>query len=136
MPRFTHNEFRSLNESISHVANPAAALAQAEEYAALLEDVITALCEEMEIDPSALVEDVMTAGRMREHDRALKPLYTANRNTPAGKVNKPVDRAINARRDLAAREQKSKAFIGRGGKPVKREPTAAEKRKSRNYDPR
>jgi hypothetical protein len=51
-------------------------------------------------------------------------------------VNKPVDRAIGARRALAAREQKSKTFIGRGGKPLKREPTAAEKRKSRDYDPR
>jgi hypothetical protein len=136
MPRFTNTEYRSLNESISHVANPAAALARAEEYAELLEEVVAALCAELEIDPQALVEDVMTGARMREHDKALKPLYTANRNTPAGKVNKPVDRAINARRALAAREQKSKTFIGRGGKPVKREPTAAEKRKSRDYDPR
>jgi hypothetical protein len=136
MPRFTNNEYRSLNESISHVANPAAALAQAEEYAALLEEVITALCAELEIDPQALVEDVMTGARMREHDRALKPLYAANRKTKPGETNRAAERGINARRALAGREQKSKTFIGRGGKPLKREPTATEKRKSRDYDPR
>ena len=66
MARFNTDAFRSLNESIARVQNPQAALDEAMEYTSILESVILDLCEELELDPQALVEDVMTAGRERQ----------------------------------------------------------------------
>jgi hypothetical protein len=84
MSRFNTDTFRSLNESIARVQNPQAALAEAMEYTAALEAVILALCEELELDPQALVEDVMTAGRKKEHEKKLAPLYKTIRKTKTG----------------------------------------------------
>lgn len=60
MSRFNTDTFRSLNESIARVQNPQAALAEAMEYTAILEEVILSICEELELDPQALVEDALT----------------------------------------------------------------------------
>ena len=84
MSRFNTDTFRSLNESIARVQNPQAALAEAMEYTAILEEVILSLCEELEIDPQALVEDIMTAERQKEHEKKLAPLYKTIRKAKAG----------------------------------------------------
>ncbi len=79
MARFDHDTYRSLNESIAHVQNPQAALNEALEYTALLEEVLLALCEELDIDPQALMEDIQTAERERE----MRPLVKKARKTDA-----------------------------------------------------
>jgi hypothetical protein len=56
MARFDHDTYRSLNESIAHVQNPQAALDEALEYTAALEEVILTLCEELGLDPQAVLE--------------------------------------------------------------------------------
>ena len=102
MSRFNTDTFRSLNESISRVQNPQAALDEAMEYTAILEEVILSLCEELEIDPQALVEDVMTAGRAREHIAAVRAAKTST-----------AKKAADAK---AERESGSSKIYGKGGK--------------------
>jgi hypothetical protein len=70
MARFDHDTYRSLNESISQVQNPQAALNEALEYTALLEEVLLALCEELDIDPQALMEDVFDSPTSAAASRA------------------------------------------------------------------
>ncbi len=125
MPRFTHNEFRSLNESISHVANPAAALAQAEEYAALLEEALVALCAELEIDPVELMEDAMTPARMDQSRAKLKKLVQARK--AAGPGDTPEYRKASAEYKKGRGELRSKTKVyGKGGKVLKRKPDITE----------
>jgi hypothetical protein len=136
MPRLTNDKHQSLNESISHVANPAAALARAEEYAELLEEVITALCEELEIDPQELVEDIQTAERRREMSvksaRANAAAYSlrGRTDTEARKIRKAA--ADQNKQD--SKEHRSKAVYAAGGRKItdpkegKREMKASSKR--------
>ena len=102
MARFNTNTFRSLNESIARIQNPQAALDEAMEYTSILETVILDLCEALDLDPQALVEDVMTAGRAREHSTAVHAA-----KTPAAK------KAADAK---AERESSSNKIYGKGGK--------------------
>jgi hypothetical protein len=60
MARFNTNTFRSLNESISRIQNPIAALDEAMEYTSILETVILDLCEALDLDPQALLESVIS----------------------------------------------------------------------------
>ena len=55
--RLTNTKHTSLNESIAYVNSHQRELDEATEYAAQLEDLVLALCEELELDPQALVED-------------------------------------------------------------------------------
>ena len=80
MARFDHNTYRSLNESISHVQNPQAALDEALEYAEFLEDVLNDICEELGLDPQALVEDIQTAERARELNNKIRRVRRAARD--------------------------------------------------------
>ena len=63
--RFDNTKFRSLNETISHIDQPQTAV---DEYTELLESVLLALCEELELDPNALLEDFQTRGRYLQVD--------------------------------------------------------------------
>lgn len=126
MPRFTNTEYRSLNESISHVANPALALAEAEEYAALLEETLVALCEEMEIDPQELVEDIQTPARKREMDKkenaaiakaaAAQP-SSYRRLAALAQYRSAKKKAVSVMQQNDA-EAKSKKLYGVGGKVI------------------
>jgi hypothetical protein len=49
-----------------------AAIDEVLEYTAALESVILSICEELEIDPDELVEDVMTIARERELGKKIK----------------------------------------------------------------
>ena len=107
MARFNTNTFRSLNESIAYVQNPQAALEEAMEYTAALEEVILDLCEKLELDPQALVEDTMyemamTKGRATEHRRAIAGAKTKSD-------------AVKAQRQRI-KERDSNKIYGRGGR--------------------
>ena len=126
MSRFNTDTFRSLNESIARVQNPQAALAEAMEYTAALEAVILALCEELELDPQALVEDIMTAERQKEHEKKLAPLYKTIRKAKTGspeakKAQKAMSKARYGKGGYST-EMKSKKLYGKGGKVLKRKP--------------
>jgi len=83
MARFNTDTFRSLNESIARIQNPIAALDEAMEYTSILEAVILDLCEALDLDPQALVEDALTAS-------ASEVLAKRKRKTDAAS-----DRAMN-----------------------------------------
>jgi len=70
MARFDHDTYRSLNESIAKVQNPQAALNEALEYTAALEAALLALCEELGLDPEALMEDVFDSPTSAAASRA------------------------------------------------------------------
>jgi hypothetical protein len=127
MARFNTNTFRSLNESIARIQNPQAALNEAMEYTSILETVILDLCEALDLDPQALVEDVMTVARQKEHHKKLNPLYKKNAkigyNAPEEKkIEKQIEKARYGRGGYST-EMRSKKLYGRGGKVLKRKPT-------------
>jgi hypothetical protein len=128
MARFNTNTFRSLNESIARVQNPIAALDEAMEYTSILEAVILDLCEALDLDPQALVEDALTADRGREWDtatsRAREDLARAkaahkkkSSNTNLAKVRKAEDRLRDVGYKRSDEEQSNKIYH-RGGKVV------------------
>jgi len=112
--RFNNNNFRSLNESINFVQNPYQELDEALEYADTLESIILSICEELEIDPDELVEDVMTDSRLKE--------LVKKRNTTAKKNQSYSTAADDRIRNRMEREAGSKKVYGRGGKVLKRKP--------------
>jgi len=125
--RFNNNNFRSLNESINYVQNPQWALDEALEYTAALEEVILSICEELEIDPDELVEDVMTQNRAAEHFKRLKKAdarvaYTRDGerrgSTPKthASAHKKRDRLI---KQFSKELRDTKYVYGKGGKRTK-----------------
>jgi len=136
MSRFNTDTFRSLNESIARVQNPQAALAEAMEYTAILEEVILSLCEELELDPQALVEDIMTAERQKELAGKMKKQgakteaefkkneklwgqgkLKVNQKTRAFKKEYAKSQKLGARYN---KEGESHKVYGKGGKVLKR----------------
>ena len=146
--RLDNTKHTSLNESIAYVNSPQRELDEAVEYALALEDLLLALCEELDIDPDALVEDLQTPERAKEMRQKIR---TARDNKSwarherdeyhhlagiAGTYSKEGERdhkgsARNAERRLAtadrqqkalsaqdAKEKASKKLYGRGGKVV------------------
>jgi hypothetical protein len=126
MARFDHDTYRSLNESISHVQNPQAALNEALEYTAALEEVLLALCEELGLDPDALLEDVQTFERERETQAERKRLERERdagrrQNTAAGdKQERSASAKIRHRDKLSDKEYFSKQLYGKGGKVIRK----------------
>jgi hypothetical protein len=97
-----------------------------EDYTSVLEEALVALCEELDIDPQALVEDIMTSARQREHSKALGKMERKVDHYATGpSVARAWDKE-QSRRAQAQREGKSKKLYGRGGKVLKRQPTAKE----------
>ena len=134
--RFDNNNFRSLNESINYVQNPHEALDEALEYADTLESVILSICEELEIDPDDLVEDVMTAererelsGKMARQGRRTQAAYDRDQAQRESGKRKAGSDSPSFRKQLAKsdklgkrynREMESHKVYGRGGKLMKR----------------
>ena len=98
------------------------------EYNELLETVLLALCEELDLDPQALVEMALTADRGREGDTAtsraredLDRAKAANKkkssNTNLAKVRKAEDRLRDIGYKRSDEEQSNKIYH-RGGKVV------------------
>jgi hypothetical protein len=136
MARFNTNTFRSLNESIARIQNPIAALDEAMEYTSILETVILDLCEALDLDPQALLEDLQTPERDYEmyssirkkkqaadkHKRKAKDASTPARNRAAvAHKLKAKDAAADVRK-LKAKDAAEKAdeenVYGKGGKVV------------------
>ena len=141
MPRFTNDTFRSLNESIAAVQNPQAALDEAMEYTAILEEVILSLCEELELDPQALVEDIMTAerqkelaGKMKKQGKTTQAEYKNQQYfRKQGRVKgetRAFKKAYAKSQKLGARynkEGESHKIYGKGGKVLKGIKTSSSK---------
>lgn len=146
--RLNNDKHLSLNESIAYVNSPQRELDEAREYAAALEDLLLALCEGLDIDPDALVEDLQTPERAKEMRKKIRTArdnkswarHERDENRHLEDLAKPFGRdasdghrqdARNAerRRATAERQQKtlsaqdakekaSKKLYGRGGKVV------------------
>jgi hypothetical protein len=114
MARFDNDTYRSLNESIAHVQNPQAALNEALEYAAALEAALLSLCEELEIDPQDLMEDIQTPARERELNNQIR---RTRRKYDKGRGSVSVHSLLNLD-DKRAREkyQTPTTLYGKGGK--------------------
>jgi len=121
MSRLNTEKYSSLNESIASVQNPEAALQEALEYTAALETVILSLCEELNLDPQELVEDVMTQERERELSKKMKE---ANKKTDAKRKQNSAgfNKAYKRSQALGKRYEKegsSHKVFGKGGKVIK-----------------
>jgi hypothetical protein len=103
--RTNNDTYRSLNESINAVQNPQAALAEAMEYASALEAVILALCEELDLDPQAILEDLQTPERDYE-------MYSSIR-----KKKQAADVRKLKAKDAAEKADEENVY-GKGGKVV------------------
>lgn len=131
--RFDNSKFRSLNETITHMNEPQV---PADEYTELLESVLLALCEELELDPNELLEDFETPERAAESKKAIKNLsrtrarrlksWTKHPNPGSAAYYDAEDRFDKANSAKAARqaqqstERASGDTYGKGGKIVKR----------------
>jgi len=120
---------------------------EVDEYNHLLETVLIQLCEELEIDPDELVEDVMTVSRERE---LSKKMADQGRKTQAAYDRDEKERVAGKRKwgsnsrafwkqyarsarlgDRYRKEGKSHKVYGKGGKVMKRVKTA---RQDNTYD--
>ena len=109
--RFDNTKFRSLNETITHLNEPQVAV---DEYTELLESVLLALCEELELDPNKLLEDYQTPERAATTRRAAQQAKTLDwyeRTSPHtyGKGGRLVKKA-KTKRALSA-GQKVNGFV-------------------------
>ena len=111
--RFDNTKFRSLNETISHIDQPQTAV---DEYTELLESVLLALCEELELDPVALLEDWETTERKNETKRVLAKLPKASKAYTAAKNKQSAERGSNKVHGKGGRvvAANSKAFFAKG----------------------
>jgi uncharacterized protein (DUF3084 family) len=108
MARFDHDTYRSLNESIAHVQNPQAALNEALEYTAALEAVLLSLCEELDLDPRDLMEDIQTPER-RAEAAAQRKKQVKKLNTNLARFQKTkIGTAANERAYKSSRRESEK----------------------------
>ena len=131
--RFDNTKFRSLNAAITHMNEPQVAV---DEYTELLESVLLALCEELELDPNELLEDFETPGRAAESKKAIKNLsrtrarrlksWTKHPEPGSAGYYSAEDRFDKANSAKAARQNQQSAerasgdTYGKGGKIVKK----------------
>ena len=111
--RFDNTKFRSLNETITHMNEPQVAV---DEYTELLESVLLALCEELELDPNELLEDWETTERKNETKRVLAKLPKASKAYTAAKNKQSAERGSNKVHGKGGRvvAPNSKAFFAKG----------------------
>jgi hypothetical protein len=131
--RTNHNTFRSLNESIARIQNPQAALDEAMEYNELLETVLLALCEELELDPNALLEDVQTYERSQETEKKSKKLDKNIRKATNSQQHRRAVQAWDKHAKQVRKEVRSKTLYAKGGKTV-RKGTAAHAAETKKSD--
>ena len=128
--RFNTTQFRSLNEAINNVQKN-----EDLEYIELLEDALLFFCEELDIDPATLLEDLQTPAREREtsdhlgslHRRAkqkgdafvrARPFSVASRKHE-NDFDAVSDELDNKIRDVK-KERRSPILYGKGGKIVQK----------------
>ena len=105
--RFDNANFRSLNATITHMNEPQVPV---DEYTELLESVLLALCEELELDPNELLEDYQTPERADQTDR----LRMRTR-----KAAQAAARKYEQAKTLAQYEKESPKTYGSKGRVVK-----------------
>jgi hypothetical protein len=98
---------------------------EGQEYTAALEAALLALCEELNLDPDALLEDVQTFERERETQGETKKLYdkraAADNRTAAGaKAHRSIDAKLRHRFKRDNKERVSKELYGKGGKVIRK----------------
>lgn len=135
--RLTNTKHVSLNESIAYINSPQRELDEAHDYALALEEVILALCEELELDPQALVEDIMTTAREKElrgkiakSGRAADREWNKMKRHVPGKEPRAFKRAYAKSQALGRQYEKegeSHKVYGKGGKVLKRVKTSPAK---------
>lgn len=106
--RFNNTNHRSLNESIAKVQNPQVALDEALEYTAMLEAVILDICEELDLDPDALVEDFFDSTRSANVSRGNVKI--AQKQEKAGQKPKGFAAKVKAKHE-AMKKSKTKYGI-------------------------
>ena len=106
------NMRRSLNKKNKKVAESV----ESDEYTELLESVLLALCEELELDPNALLEDWETTERKNETKRVLAKLPKASKAYTAAKNKQSAERGSNKVHGKGGRvvAANSKAFFAKG----------------------
>ena len=123
--RFNTDKFRSLNETISHIDQPQI---PTDEYTELLESVLLALCEELELDPDVLLEDFQTPERAaemktkRKRSQAAQLKLKAAERIRSRKANAKIDKAeykSEADTEKDRTEKRSDSMYGKGGKVIK-----------------
>jgi hypothetical protein len=103
--RFNTNKYSSLNESITKVQNPQTALEEAMEYTAALEAVIVGICEKLDLDPDALVEEVFNSPRSARTQRVMSEGVI--RNTIQRIKNKVKGSGFSTDRELEQRKKRA-----------------------------
>ena len=118
------------NESVD--SGEVSALTEAQEYAEFLEGILDTLCEELGLDPQAVMEDIQTPEREAESEKNMRKLSRRagdwatrlNNMTSRRKATRErqikADAAAQAAEDRHRKEQKSKTVYGKGGKPVRK----------------
>jgi len=103
---------RSLNKKNKKVAESV----ESAEYTELLESVLLALCEELELDPVALLEDWETTERKNETKQVLAKLPKASKAYAAAKNKQSAERGSNKVHGKGGRvvAANSKAFFAKG----------------------
>ena len=115
MPRFNTTTFRSLNESIAKVHNPQAALNEALNYTAALESIILSICEELEIDPDELMEDMaMTAARNKELSARERGYEARGQPEKSDKVVTKLNRERDSNKYLYSKGGKRRLIPSKG----------------------
>jgi hypothetical protein len=106
------NMRRALNKKNKKVAESV----ESDEYTELLESVLLALCEELELDPVALLEDWETTERKNETKRVLAKLPKASKAYTAAKNKQSAERGSNKVHGKGGRvvAANSKAFFAKG----------------------
>ena len=102
---------RSLNKKNKKVAESV----ESDEYTELLESVLLALCEELELNPVALLEDWETTERKNETKRVLAKLPKASKAYTAAKNKQSAERGSNKVHGKGGRvvAPNSKAFFAK-----------------------
>lgn len=102
--RFNNANHRSLNESITKVQNPQVALDEALEYTAALESIILSICEELEIDPDELMEDVFSDAKSASVSRGNVKI--AQKQEKAGQKPKGFAAKVKAKHEAMKKSKK------------------------------
>jgi len=101
------------------------------EYTAALEAVLLSLCEELGLDPQALMEDIQTPERAAELKSKIMKLRTKFAKTGGSQRVADAHRKAEVQRH---KEEKSKTVYGKGGKPAKKGSEDYKKGKQRERD--
>jgi len=114
--KVVHASLANMRRSLNKKSKKVAESVESAEYTELLESVLLALCEELELDPVALLEDWETTERKNETKRVLAKLPKASKAYTAAKNKQSAERGSNKVHGKGGRvvAANSKAFFAKG----------------------